>query len=83
MSVISLRNVGLSKLMERLNESWQNLPDYHKPNNNTRYSISDAALAAFLVFFMHGLSTQGHGRYGFFMLTTRVITLYWYYSMTL
>lgn len=42
-------SLSLSNMMHRLKESWQSLPDYRKPNNNTRYVISDAALAAFSV----------------------------------
>ena len=44
--------LALSKVMEHLRESWQSLPDGRKPNNNTRYTIADAGLAAFSTFFM-------------------------------
>jgi len=44
--------LALSKIMEHLRESWQSLPDMRKPNNNTKYTIADAGLAAFSTFFM-------------------------------
>ena len=44
--------LALSKVMEHLRESWQSLPDGRKPNNNPRYTIADAGLAAFSTFFM-------------------------------
>ena len=43
--------LALSKLIARFRESWQGVPDYRKANNNTRYSIADAGLAAFSTFF--------------------------------
>jgi hypothetical protein len=48
--------------MKRFKESWQTLPDFRKPNNNKRYEISDAALAAFSVFFMQSPSFLAHQR---------------------
>lgn len=56
------QTLSLNKIMERLKESWQNLPDYRKPNNNTRYQIGDAALAAFAVFFMQSPSFLAYQR---------------------
>jgi len=44
--------LGLSKLINHLRESWQGLPDSRKANNNTKYRIVDACLAAFSTFFM-------------------------------
>lgn len=55
-------SLSLDKIMYQLQESWQNLPDYRKPNNNTRYEISDAALSAFSVFFMQSNSFLAHQR---------------------
>jgi hypothetical protein len=55
-------SLSLSNIMHRLQESWQSLPDYRKPNNNARYEISDAALAAFSVFFMQSDSFLAHQR---------------------
>lgn len=52
----------LSHIMKRFKESWQSLPDYRKPNNNKRYEISNAALAAFSVFFMQSPSFLAHQR---------------------
>lgn len=44
--------LALSQLITRFRESWQGLPDHRKANNNTRYRIADAVLAAFSTFFM-------------------------------
>ena len=52
----------LTHIMKQLKESWQKLPDYRKPNNNTRYEISDAALAAYSAFFMQSPSFLAHQR---------------------
>jgi hypothetical protein len=38
------------------------LPDYRKPNNNTKYEIADATLAAYSVFFMQSPSFLAHQR---------------------
>ncbi|MCL5996188.1 MAG: ISNCY family transposase [Chloroflexi bacterium] len=48
--------------MTALRERWQSLPDYRKPNNNTQYSIADAALSAFAVFFMQSASFLAYQR---------------------
>lgn len=56
------KSLSLDKIMCQLQASWQNLPDYRKPNNNTRYEISDAALSAFSVFFMQSNSFLAHQR---------------------
>ena len=54
--------LSLSNMMHRFQESWQGLPDYRKPNNNTRYEIRDAAISAFSVFFMQLPSFLAHQR---------------------
>ena len=56
------RTLSMSNIMKRFKESWQSLPDYRQPNNNKRYEISDAALAAFSVFFMQSPSFLAHQR---------------------
>ncbi len=44
--------LALSQIITRFRESWQGLPDHRKANNNTKYKIVDACLAAFSTFFM-------------------------------
>jgi hypothetical protein len=44
--------LGLSQIITRFREAWQNLPDHRKANNNTKYRIADAVLAAFSTFFL-------------------------------
>jgi len=56
------KSLSLSKIITHLKESWQKLPDFRKPNNNTRYTIADAALSAFSVFFMQSPSFLAHQR---------------------
>jgi hypothetical protein len=46
----------LSQVINYLHEVWQTLPDTRKPNNNTQYTIADAALSALAVFFMQAPS---------------------------
>jgi hypothetical protein len=55
-------HLSLNTIMNRFQESWQSLPDFRKPNNNTRYEIRDAALSAFSVFFMQSPSFLAHQR---------------------
>ena len=50
------------KIMQHFQESWRKLPDYRQPNNNTKYEIVDAALAAYSVFFMQSPSFLAHQR---------------------
>ena len=54
--------LSLSNIIGHCRESWQMLPDCRKPNNNMRYAIADAALAAFSVFFMQSASFLAHQR---------------------
>ena len=42
--------LSLSNIIRQCRERWQALPDQRKPNNNMRYAIADAALAALSVF---------------------------------
>ena len=49
-------------MLAELRERWKLLPDYRKPNNNTQYSISDAAMSAFAVFFMQSASFLAYQR---------------------
>lgn len=44
--------LALKKIISHFRESWQGLPDERKANNNTRYRIADAGLAAFSTFFL-------------------------------
>ena len=46
----------LSRIIAHLHEMWQTLPDARKPNNNTQYTLADAALSALAVFFMQAPS---------------------------
>jgi len=50
------------KIRQRFQESWRKLPDFRKPNNNTKYEVADAALAAYSVFFMQSPSFLAHQR---------------------
>ena len=54
--------LSLSNVIRHFRESWQGLPDHRKANNNMRYVIADAALAAFSVFFMQSASFLAHQR---------------------
>lgn len=53
---------NLPTMIAHLRERWAMLPDHRKPNNNTRYSLGDAALSAFAVFFMQAPSFLAHQR---------------------
>jgi hypothetical protein len=58
-----MRNtLSLDKIMAHFQESWHKLPDYRKPNNNTKYEIADAAMSAYSVFFMQSPSFLAHQR---------------------
>lgn len=54
--------LALSKIIAHFRESWQGLPDYRKANNNTQYSIGDAGMAAFSMFFMQTPSFLAYQR---------------------
>jgi hypothetical protein len=49
---------ALKAIFARFRSHWENAPDVRKPNNNTQYQVSDAILAAFLVFFMQSRSFE-------------------------
>lgn len=55
-------SLSLDKIMAHFQESWHKLPDYRKPNNNTKYEIADAAMSAYSVFFMQSPSFLAHQR---------------------
>lgn len=54
--------LSVDKILEYFQESWRKLPDYRKPNNNTKYEVADAALSAYSVFFMQSPSFLAHQR---------------------
>ena len=54
--------LSLDPFIKQLRQRWQELPDYRQPSNNTQYTIADAALAAFSVFFMPSPSFLAHQR---------------------
>ena len=43
-------------LIGQLRERWASLPDHRQPNPNTQYTLGDAALSAFAVFFLQSPS---------------------------
>jgi len=48
--------------MTHFRERWANLPDTRRPNNHTKYAVSDGVLAGFAVFFMQSSSFLAHQR---------------------
>jgi len=50
------------KLMAKIRQRFEQLPDERKPSNRTTYRISDAALSAFGVFFMQSPSFLAYQR---------------------
>ncbi len=56
------QTLTLKSILEGFRNRWSNAPDVRKPNNNTRYEIIDAILAAFSVFFMQSGSFLAHQR---------------------
>lgn len=56
------QTLSLQNIMAGLRERWANLADTRKPNNNTKYAITDGVLAAFAVFFMQTSSFLAHQR---------------------
>lgn len=52
----------LDTIIDHMQESWERLPDYRKPSNNTKYQVADAACGAFSVFFMQSPSFLAHQR---------------------
>src|SRR5687767_8200750 len=49
-------------LMEKIRYRFGQLPDLRKPSNRTTYTVSDAALSAFSVFFMQAPSFLAYQR---------------------
>jgi len=56
------QSLTLKSIIEGFRNRWGNAPDVRKPNNNTRYEIIDAILAALSVFFMQSGSFLAHQR---------------------
>lgn len=52
----------LEKLMAQLREQCVGLPDFRQPSPNLTYSVTDATLSAFTVFFMQARSFLAHQR---------------------
>jgi hypothetical protein len=44
--------IKMGRIIERFRSAWQTLTDVRKGNNSQRYSMADAGLSAFAVFFM-------------------------------
>jgi hypothetical protein len=56
------KSLRLGSVVTEFRERWQALPDQRKPNHNTQYSIADAALSAFAVFFLQAPSFLAYQR---------------------
>lgn len=54
--------IGMPELLSMLTAELDDLPDERKPGNNTRYSVEEALLSAFSVFFMQSRSFLAHQR---------------------
>ena len=54
--------IGIPELLSRLRSELNDLPDERKPSNNTQYTITEALLSAFSVFFMQSKSFLEHQR---------------------
>jgi hypothetical protein len=52
----------IPELMQILRSSLHDLPDKRKPENNTKYQVEDAVMAAFSVFFTQSPSFLDHQR---------------------
>ena len=57
-----IENLTLDTIIGCFQETWEQLPDYRKPSNNTKYQIADAVYGAFSVFFMQSPSFLAHQR---------------------
>ncbi|OQX14053.1 MAG: hypothetical protein BWK73_10360, partial [Thiothrix lacustris] len=44
--------LSFTGIVEQLRATFRAFPDQRKPSNNTRYTLEDAGLSAFSVFFM-------------------------------
>ncbi len=54
--------IGMPELLSMLRAELDNLPDQGKPSNNTKYTVEEALLSAFSVFFMQSKSFLDHQR---------------------
>jgi hypothetical protein len=54
--------IGMPELLWMLRGELNNLPDERKPSNNTKYTVEEALLSAFSVFFMQSRSFLDHQR---------------------
>ena len=52
----------LRRMIFQIKSHWDNVPDLRKPNNNMRYTVSDAIMSAFSVFFLQSSSFLAHQR---------------------
>ena len=51
-----------NEIIERIGSVFEELPDHRKASNGTKYSVRDAALSAFSIFFMQAPSFLAHQR---------------------
>jgi hypothetical protein len=56
------QTLSVQNLMTHFRERWANLPDTRRPNNHTKYAVSDGVLAGFAVFFTQSSSFLAHQR---------------------
>ena len=54
--------IGMPELLSMLTAELDDLPDERKPSNNTKYTVEEALLSAFSVFFMQSRSFLDHQR---------------------
>lgn len=54
--------IGMPELLSMLTVSLENLPDKRKTSNNTKYTVEEALLSAFSVFFLQSRSFLEHQR---------------------
>ncbi len=55
-------SIGMPELLSMLRAELDDLPDQRKPSNNTKYTVEEALLSAFSVFFMQSKSFLDHQR---------------------
>lgn len=55
-------SIGIPELLSMLRAELDDLPDERKPSNNTKYTVEEALLSAFSVFFMQSKSFLDHQR---------------------
>ena len=54
--------IGMPELLSMLTAELDDLPDERKPSNNTKYTVEEALLSAFSVFFLQSRSFLEHQR---------------------